>query len=153
MKLDTVDPSQLDAADIGVATMGHSIDSIHADLRAHEIPCGITDRAWDEIFERASEFLSELGLEATRRARQKRAEVVSRSDVSAADQALRHARQTSLTAASQTLGGVLCGGGVSGVIAYASDTHPSVWALVVSVAGLVSGAAIIAFAIGRAWGR
>src|SRR5437764_12121102 len=123
----TDQPAHPEGSGSGVtpAEVDRALATLRQALSAHQLPKTFSDTAWTELLERESEFVSELGLEAIRRARQKREEVVSRADVADADNAIRRAGQTSVVAAVQAVGGLLFGGGITGIAGWASDSHPS----------------------------
>jgi hypothetical protein len=137
----------------GAEEVDHALSVMRQALAAHELPKAFSEDAWTELLKRESEFVGEVGLEAIRIARQKRSDSVSASDVGEADASIRRAGLGNLWTVAQTIGGVLAGGGVSGLIAEAGAKHAKTAPLAASIAGLVIGAAIIGFALGRTWQR
>lgn len=136
-----------------LAEVDHALALMRQALAAHPLPSTFSDQAWTELLKRESEFVGELGLESIRLARQKRCDVVSTSDVGEADSSIRQAGLASLWTSLQTVGGVLAGAGVTGLIAVVGEKHPNSLLLAFSIIGLAVGSAIIAFTLGRIWPR
>ncbi len=61
-----------------VAEMDHALAVMRDALAAHPLPTAFSEMAWAELLKRESEFVTELGLESVRLARQKRSDVVAR---------------------------------------------------------------------------
>jgi hypothetical protein len=130
-----------------------SLSVLREALRANQVPSSFSVSGWAELVERESEFVAELGLDAIRRARRKRCDVVSAADINEADQSIRRAGLTSLMIGVQTVGGVFSGAGITGIIAWTGESKPSTALLVLSIVGALLGAAIIAFSMGRSSSR
>ncbi len=134
-----------------LAEVDHALSLMRDALSAHPLPRTFSEPAWTELLKRESEFVAELGLESIRLARQKRCDVVSASDVGEADGLIRRAGLTSVLVGLQTIGGVLAGAGVSGVIAALGETHPQDAIVVLAGAGIVVGVALMMFTLGQSW--
>lgn len=137
----------------GAKAEDQALSILHEALAAHELPKGFSQDACAELLKRKSEFLGEMGLESIRIARQKRCDFVSVSDVAEADASIRRAALGSLWTVAQTIGCVLAGSGVSGLIAEAGAKHAKTVPLASSMVGVVIGVAIIGFVLGRIWQR
>jgi hypothetical protein len=146
-------PSPDVSAPDGSAEIDRSLRVLREALRANRLPSTFSVSAWAELVERESEFVAELGLDAIRRARRKRCDVVSAADINEADQSIRRAGLTSLMVGVQTVGGVSSGAGITGIIAWTGESKPSTALLVLSIVGALLGAAIIAFSMGRSSSR
>jgi hypothetical protein len=134
-----------------LAEVDHALSLMRDALSAHPLPRTFSKSAWTELLKRESEFVAELGLESIRLARQKRCDVVSASDVGEADGSIRRAGLTSLLVGLQTIGGVLAGAGVSGIIAVLGEKHPKGDLLALAGAGVVVGVALMMFTLGQSW--
>ncbi len=136
-----------------LAEVDHALSLMRGALSAHPLPRKFSEPAWTELLKRESEFVAELGLESIRLARQKRCDVVSASDVGEADGSIRRAGLTSLIVGLQTIGGVLAGAGVSGIIAVLGEERPQDSLVALAAAGIVVGVALMMFTLGQSWPR
>jgi F0F1-type ATP synthase assembly protein I len=116
------------------------LQTLQAALDAREHPKAFSDPALARLFERQTEFVQELGLEAIRLAQRAREDVVSASDVDRADERIRAEGRGRGRASLEALGGISAGGGLGLFIQTVAETNPGTLGFVIGTVLLVIGA-------------
>jgi hypothetical protein len=131
-------------------TLTQTLTSLEASLHTGRPPRSFSEESLGVLFERQSEYVEELGIEAIRLARRARADVVSASDVEHADEIVRSAERSQRNRIYETVGGILLGGGLGQLyaqIALGKDATNIGW--IVAILSGVVGLVLLTYAFAR----
>lgn len=132
------------------ATLAQTLSSLQGALETGRAPSDFSDEGLGVLLDRQSEYVEELGLESIRIARRARADVVSAIDVERADEIVRGTARNRQARVSETLGGVLLGGGLGQLyaqIALEDDATTLGW--VVAAVSAALGLVLLTYSFAR----
>jgi hypothetical protein len=131
-------------------TLNQTLVALQSALQTGRPPRDFSPESVGVLFERQTEYVEELGLEAIRIARRARADVVSAADVERADEVVRMNERSSRRRIYETLGGILLGGGLGQLyaqIALGQDATTVGW--VVAITSAVGGLMLLTYAFAQ----
>lgn len=126
-----------------------AVETLHEALRRRPLPREFSEQGLDVLYQRQAEFVEDLGLEAIRRARRARADVVSAADVERAADALGAGSVSRRSAWVEALGGVFAGAGLGEFADVLSDEDPAALAIALPSILMVVGAVLLTAALLR----
>lgn len=126
-----------------------AIEAVQAALAKRPLPREFSDPSLELLYERQTEYVEDLALEAIRRARRARADVVSAADVERADEAVRGGAASRRSAWLEALGGVFAGAGLGEFADVLSDEDPGALAIALPSILMVLGAVLLTAALLR----
>jgi hypothetical protein len=130
-------------------SLRRSVEVLRATLTRKDLPRDFSDESLARMLELQADYVEELGIDAIRRARRNKADVVSAEDFEQADRSIRAAARG--RAWIEALGGIFAGAGTGTFLQIAVEDNPSTVGL--SVAAIVGLIGFVVTTAALAWRR